>query len=109
MRERDRQEESEREKEVREVLFGTWERGGVGIEKPRPSYDGLMEWLKKRETDPTAAAHEWVETQEDLVLLEERVRLAEEAAEQESREAEEEERWQREEEERRRQQAEAQE
>ncbi|CAD6571648.1 MAG: hypothetical protein TREMPRED_000337 [Tremellales sp. Tagirdzhanova-0007] len=50
---------SERELAVKEALLGTWERGGVGMEKPEPSLDGVMEFLEAKGVTVQEYAKEW--------------------------------------------------
>lgn len=50
---------TEREKRVREVLFGTWERGGMGMEGSKPGLEGVQEWLKAKGVSVEEYAREW--------------------------------------------------
>lgn len=50
---------SERELAVKEALLGTWERGGAGMEKPEPSLDGVLEFLKAKRVTVKEYAKEW--------------------------------------------------
>lgn len=48
---------TEREKQVREALFGTYERGpGEGV---RPGLEGIEEWLEKEGSSPEQVAKDW--------------------------------------------------
>jgi hypothetical protein len=57
---------TERDRHVRETIFGTWERGGLGMEGSRPSYDGLKEWMRKKKVGSAEARREWIGLQRDL-------------------------------------------
>ena len=48
-----------REREVKEALFGTWERGGLGMEGSKPGLDGVMEYLKAKGETVASTAAEW--------------------------------------------------
>ena len=50
---------SEREKQVKEALFGIWDRGGTGMEAVQPSLDGMEEWLKAKGVGIEEFAAEW--------------------------------------------------
>lgn len=50
---------SERELAVREALFGTWERGGVGMKKPEPGLNGVKEYLAAKGVSVKDYAKEW--------------------------------------------------
>ena len=52
---------SERERQVKEALFGTWERGGMGMKRAEPSLEGMQEWLKAKGIKIDAFAKEWEE------------------------------------------------
>lgn len=61
---------TERDRHVRETIFGTWERGGLGMEGSRPSFDGLKEWMRKKKVSSAAAQREWIGLQQDLAAQE---------------------------------------
>lgn len=50
---------TEREREVREVLLGTWERGGLGMMASRPGLDGVLEYLHAKGITVKDFAREW--------------------------------------------------
>lgn len=56
---------SERELAVKEALFGTWERGGIGMRRTEPNYDGVQEYLAAKGTTIGESAREW--EQRDLM------------------------------------------
>ena len=50
---------SERELAVKEALFGTWERGGIGMKKSEPGLDGVKEYLEAKGSTAEEYAREW--------------------------------------------------
>lgn len=55
--------ESERELRVKEALYGTWERGGVG--KVDPALDGVLELVEAKGTTVEEYAREWLRREKD--------------------------------------------
>ncbi|ORY29986.1 hypothetical protein BCR39DRAFT_530456 [Naematelia encephala] len=56
---------TEREIQVKEALFGTWERGGLGMRRPEPSLDGIQEYLSAKGVTLNQAAQEWSKRHEE--------------------------------------------
>ena len=57
---------SERDKQVREALFGTFERGpGEGI---KPALEGVEEWLEKEGRSVEDVAKEWEARHEEVSM-----------------------------------------
>ncbi|WWC69192.1 uncharacterized protein I206_103128 [Kwoniella pini CBS 10737] len=56
---RDLQFLSERELLLQEALYGTWERGGQGMNKIEPSLDGLLEFIEAKGKTVEEYAEEW--------------------------------------------------
>ena len=52
---------SERERQVKEALFGTWERGGLGMGGSKPGLEGVLEYLGAKGTSVAVTAKEWEE------------------------------------------------
>ncbi|WWC60839.1 uncharacterized protein I303_103415 [Kwoniella dejecticola CBS 10117] len=52
---------SERELALQEALYGTWERGGVGMSKVEPSLDGVLEFVDAKGKTVKEYAREWQE------------------------------------------------
>lgn len=50
---------TDRELQLKEALFGTWERGGQGMKAVMPGYDGVMEYLAAKKSSVTQAARGW--------------------------------------------------
>ncbi len=50
---------SERELAVKEALFGTWERGGIGMKSPEPGLEGVKEYLEAKGVSVEEYAKEW--------------------------------------------------
>ena len=50
---------TERERRVKEALFGTWERGGAGMKEVQPSLTGVREWLRALNVSEEDFAKQW--------------------------------------------------
>ena len=50
---------TEKERAVRETLFGTWERGGLGMRNSLPGVVGVKEYLDAKGVSTTKFAKEW--------------------------------------------------
>ncbi|WRT67399.1 uncharacterized protein IL334_004370 [Kwoniella shivajii] len=50
---------SDRELRVQEALYGTWERGGTGMEKTEPSLEGVLEFVEAKGKSISEYASEW--------------------------------------------------
>lgn len=61
----DSQEPTERQKQLREALFGTWERGPG--ESVRPGLEGIEEWLDASGTSVQQVARDWDDRHNEVV------------------------------------------
>jgi hypothetical protein len=50
---------TEREQQVKEALFGTYERGGLGMSGSKPGLQGILEYLKAKGVTVDEFAKEW--------------------------------------------------
>jgi len=56
---RTRENMTEREQQVKEALFGTYERGGIGMSGSKPGLPGILEYLKAKNVTVEDFAREW--------------------------------------------------
>jgi len=56
---RGRETMTEREQQVKEALFGTYERGGLGMGGSKPGLPGILEYLKAKGVTVEEFAKEW--------------------------------------------------
>ena len=52
---------SVRELAVKEALFGTWERGGIGMKTTQPGLDGVLEYIEAKGVSVEEYAKEWAD------------------------------------------------
>ncbi|WVQ77663.1 hypothetical protein IAR50_007351 [Cryptococcus sp. DSM 104548] len=50
---------SERQMRVKEAIYGTWERGGLGMNKAEPGLDGVLEYIEAKGKTVGEYAQEW--------------------------------------------------
>ncbi|WVQ98985.1 hypothetical protein IAU59_006117 [Kwoniella sp. CBS 9459] len=50
---------SERELRVQEALYGTWERGGAGLDRVEPGLEGVLEFVQAKNKSVGEYAKEW--------------------------------------------------
>ncbi|ODN73004.1 hypothetical protein L202_08403 [Cryptococcus amylolentus CBS 6039] len=50
---------SERQMRVKEAIYGTWERGGSGMNRAEPALDGVLEYIEAKGKTVGEYAQEW--------------------------------------------------
>ncbi|WVF71924.1 hypothetical protein IAT40_006734 [Kwoniella sp. CBS 6097] len=57
---------SERELRVQEALYGTWERGGAGMDRIEPGLEGVLEFVEAKGKSVSEYAREWEKRNHDV-------------------------------------------
>ncbi|WVQ78626.1 hypothetical protein IAT38_000712 [Cryptococcus sp. DSM 104549] len=55
---------TDRELRIQEALYGTWERGGLGMRRVEPGLDGVLEYLEAKGKTVKEYAEEWASRDE---------------------------------------------
>ncbi|XAO22809.1 hypothetical protein I312_101583 [Cryptococcus bacillisporus CA1280] len=58
---------TERQMRVREAIYGTWERGGMGMNKAEPGLDGIFELIEAKGKTVEEYGKEWAKREEEPV------------------------------------------
>ncbi|WWD16197.1 hypothetical protein CI109_100623 [Kwoniella shandongensis] len=64
---RDEQYLSDRELRVQEALYGTWERGGSGMDRVEPGLEGVLDYVEAKGKTVSEYAKEWENRDEEVV------------------------------------------